>query len=143
MASISLRELSTLAQIALLRWRRAAQALASSGRARAAVFCSALAMPPMTTENWHREVVDKEILAARKQGLASNCVLPAPRAGAVSTAFLVALEPFLPVTLLRRTDLKRRVGQVPRRLVLALVIATLAASSAASTVYLWAPVAFI
>lgn len=65
------------------------------------------------------------------------------RAGAVSTAFLAASAVFLPVTLLRRTDIERRVGQLPRRLVLTLVIATLAAASAASVIYLWTPAAFI
>lgn len=43
----------------------------------------------------------------------------------------------------RRTDIERRVGQLPRRLVLTLVIATLAAASTASVIYLWTPAAFI
>jgi hypothetical protein len=65
------------------------------------------------------------------------------RLGIVSTAFLAASVVCLPVVLLRRTALERRLADLPGALVLAVLLLLLAGASAATVAYLRTPPAFI
>jgi hypothetical protein len=65
------------------------------------------------------------------------------RVGAACTAFLVASVLCLPIVLLRRTALERRLSGLPGGLALTLLLVMLAAASAVMAVYLRSPPEFI